>query len=108
MDQLKLIAYGMDLEPKQCLENPISVELKSLHTYYLASSMLKHAICKQATCHKRGNNPHLSCKRDCCPCQNSKSSGVSLYPPQFLGLGIKLLQAGKTRLFPAPLELANG
>lgn len=45
----------------------------------------------KATFHNLDEN-HLSCKRDCCPCQNSNSSGWSLYPPQCLGFGIILLQ----------------
>ena len=48
----------------------------------------------KTTFHKWDEN-HLSCKRDFCPCQNSNSSGLSLYPPQCLGFGIKLLQRKK-------------
>lgn len=40
---------------------------------------------------------NLSCKRDGCPCQNSKRSGLSLYPPQYLGFGIKLLHKEKRK-----------
>lgn len=48
----------------------------------------------QLSIEKRNKN-HLSCKRDVCPCQNSKSSGLSLYPPQNSGFGIKLLSKHK-------------
>lgn len=48
----------------------------------------------QVSTEKRNRN-HLSCKRDVCPCQNSKSSGLSLYPPQYSGFGIKLLSKHK-------------
>ena len=84
----------MDLEPKPWLENQIYVIKKYyVHTVWLHPLKKR----KQETYHKRGSN-HLSCKRDFCPCQNSKSCGVSLYPPQFLGLGIKLLQAKNMRI----------
>lgn len=56
----------------------------------------------KTTFHKWDEN-HLSCKRDFCPCQNSNSSGLSLYPPQCLGFGIKLLQR-KKKLFQISLD----
>lgn len=48
---------------------------------------------------------YLSCKRDCCPCQNSKRCGLSLYPPQYIGFGIKLLHIKERNdIFPNSSE----
>lgn len=40
---------------------------------------------------------YLRCTCDSSPCQNSKHSGMSLYPPQCLGLGIILLKIAEMK-----------
>ena len=59
--------------------------LKPIKTGKCPSNQLEHSKPK-------GCVANWSWIREGCPCQNSKRVGVSLYPPQYSGFGITLLQ----------------